>query len=25
VIDQGALPLDVLERVVDDWIAAPPA
>jgi uncharacterized protein (DUF885 family) len=24
VIDQGALPLDVLERVVDDWIAAQP-
>jgi uncharacterized protein (DUF885 family) len=22
VIDQGALPLEVLERVVDDWIAA---
>ena len=22
IIDQGALPLEVLERVVDDWIAA---
>jgi len=22
VIDHGALPLDVLERVIDDWIAA---
>ena len=22
VLDQGALPLTVLERVVDDWIAA---
>ncbi|HUG23015.1 DUF885 family protein [Piscinibacter sp.] len=22
VLDQGALPLDVLEKVVDDWIAS---